>query len=210
MEPGDYTPEAEALFERFASKHGLIYEVETGVPMEVCWTFPPQPKLSMPLTLGLQNYDELNFGVWDFWSYFFPFEQVSEKFERVLDAWVAGDARVLVLRGRARLLQVRECENWKTVYRADGIFFLSRRFPRAVVNNETSERALEQRGVTRSSGPRLGWGCIGLVYASGASLFALISGNWKDFALFLFVGLILLPLFVFGTRRINRIDYGSR
>ena len=86
----DYTAEAEALFGRFAERHGLSYDVETGVPMEVCWTFPVQPKLSMPLTLGLQNCDELNFGVSDFWSYFFPFQNVADEFERILDAWVAG------------------------------------------------------------------------------------------------------------------------
>jgi hypothetical protein len=72
--------QAEALFARFANRQGLTYDVETGVPMEVCWTFPRQPKLSMPLTLGLQNGDELNFGVSDFWSYFFPFEAVAGKY----------------------------------------------------------------------------------------------------------------------------------
>lgn len=88
MSRADHTAEAEALFRRFAERHGLAYEAETGVPTEVCWTFPEQPKLSMPLTLGLQNCDELNFGVSDFWSYFFPFEDVAEEFERAIDAWV--------------------------------------------------------------------------------------------------------------------------
>jgi hypothetical protein len=210
MDERDYTCEAEALFNRFANKHGLIYEVETGVPMDVCWKFPAQPKLSMPLTLGLQNSDELNFGVWDLWSYFFPFEKVSQNFERILDAWVAGDARVLVLRGRARLLQVRERENWKTVYRADGVLFLFRRFARAIVRNGDTERELEQRGVTRRSGGSPAWGCLGLVYASGAALFAAISGKWIDFAMLLLLALILFPLFAFGARRVNRIDYSIR
>jgi len=209
VERRDYTPEAEVLFARFASKHGLIYEVETGMPM-VCWTFPAQPKLSMPLTLGLQNNDELNFGVWDFWSYFFPFEKIEQEFERILDAWVAGDGRVLVLRGRARLLQVRERENWKTVYRADGVLFLSRRFPRAIVHNGVTERELEQLGISRRSGGGPAWGCIGLVYASAASLFTVISGQWKDFVLLLLTGLILLPVFAIGARRVSRIDYSDR
>jgi len=67
MDRRDYTAEAEALFQRFAERHKLAYEVDTGVPMEVCWTFPEQAKLSLPITLGLQNYDELNFGASDFW-----------------------------------------------------------------------------------------------------------------------------------------------
>lgn len=137
----DYTAEAEALFQRFADKHGLSYEVETGVPMEVCWTFPKQPKLSQPLTLGLQNRDELNFGVSDFWSYFFPFEAVADKFERILDAWVAGDARVAVTAFRSRLLQVREVAGWKTIYGANGCLFPFGWTPFDFVVNEPGERS---------------------------------------------------------------------
>ena len=140
MERRDYTPEAQALFERFAERHGLTYKVETGVPLEVCWTFPVQPKLSLPLTLGLQNCDELNFGVSDFWSYFFPFEKVEQKFERILDAWVTGDARVAVMRGRGRLLQLRDGEKWEAVYGANGCLFPFRRFPRAIVQNGDESR----------------------------------------------------------------------
>ena len=70
----DYTTEAQALFQRFAERHALSYDVETDMPMEVCSTFPKQPNLSLPITLGLQNSDDINFGVSDFWSYFFPFE----------------------------------------------------------------------------------------------------------------------------------------
>jgi hypothetical protein len=132
----DYTAEAEALFGRFAERHGLTYDVETGVPMEVCWTFPVQPKLSMPLTLGLQNCDELNFGVSDFWSYFFPFQNVANEFERILDAWVAGEARVAITGVRSRLLQVREGARWKTVYGANGCLFPFRWKPFRLVRNE--------------------------------------------------------------------------
>jgi hypothetical protein len=136
----DYTAEAEALFQRFAERHGLTYEVEAGVPMEVCWIFPEQPKLSLPLTLGLQNCDELNLGVSDFWSYFFPFERVADKFERSLDAWVVGDARVAITGFRSRLLQVREGTRWKTVYGANGCLFLFRWTPFGFVMNEPEER----------------------------------------------------------------------
>lgn len=120
MEREDYTAKAEALFRRFADRHGLSYAITPDAPIEVLWTFPEQPKLSMPLTLGLQNMDELNLGVADFWSFFFPFDAVEEMFERALDAWVCGDARIAVGRGRGRRLQVREGEEWTTVYAANG------------------------------------------------------------------------------------------
>lgn len=118
----DYTAEAETLFRRFAEKHGLHYVVEAA-PMEVCWTFPVQPKLFMPITLGLQNADELNFGVSDFWSYFFPFESVAERFEHAIDSWVTGDARIAVTGRRGRLLQVKEGDRWRSVYGANGCLF---------------------------------------------------------------------------------------
>lgn len=136
MDRRDYTVEAEALFQRFAERHGLTYDVETGVPMEVCWTFPSQAKLSLPLTLGLQNCDELSFGVSDFWSYFFPFETVADKFECILDAWVVGDARVAKTGLHSRLLQVRESNRWKTVYGAGGCLFPFRGHPFGFVFNE--------------------------------------------------------------------------
>jgi hypothetical protein len=134
MNDRDYTCEAEALFQRFAERHDLTYIVEAA-PMEVCWTFPEQSKLSLPLTLGLQNGDELNFGVSDFWSSFFPFDNVAGKFENILDAWVAGDARIAIMSGRGRLLQVREGGDWKGVYGANGCLFPFRKWPRGFVQN---------------------------------------------------------------------------
>jgi len=132
----DYTAEAQALFRRFAERHELTYEVAEGVPIEVCWTFPEQPKLSLPLILGLQNRDELNFGVGDFWSYFFPFERVAAGFEEVLDAWVAGTARVAVMHGRGRLLQIQDGDTWRAVYGANGCLFPFRRWPRGFLQNQ--------------------------------------------------------------------------
>ena len=131
----DFTGDAQALFSRFAVRHGLTYEVETGRPLEVCWTFPKQPKLSLPLILALQG-DELNFGVSDFWSYFFPFDQVADHFEHILDAWVAGDARIAITGFQSRLLQIQEGGRWKTTYWADGLVFPLRWCPLGFVTNE--------------------------------------------------------------------------
>ncbi len=137
MRRKDYTAEAEALFSRFAERHGLAYQVDTDVPMEVCWTFPEQPKLFKPVTLGLQNHDELNFGVLDFWSYFFPFDDVAVQFEKAIDAWVTGDARIAVGRGKRRKLQLREGDKWSTIYGANGCLFPMLSRP---VRFETNER----------------------------------------------------------------------
>lgn len=131
-----YVQEATALFSRFAEKHRLIYDVEPDAPIEVLWTFPVQDGLSIPVTLGLQNGDELNFGVWDFWSYFFPFDRVAADFETYLDAWVEGNARIAITGRSSRLLQVREGDGWKTVYGAGGCLFPFRKRPRGFVQNE--------------------------------------------------------------------------
>lgn len=73
----DYTHEAEALFARIAERRGLRFEIDQKAPVEVLWRFPKQEQLSVPIVLALQNNDELNFGVADFWSYLFPFPQVG-------------------------------------------------------------------------------------------------------------------------------------
>ena len=112
-----FTPEARALFAEFANRHGLTYVENHEAPVEVLWEFPVQAKLSEPIVLGLQNADELNFGGGKFWSYFFPFRDEVESFEQVIDAWVAGEARV-VSRLFGEELQLREGERWSGVYSA--------------------------------------------------------------------------------------------
>ena len=116
-----YIEEAEALFGRFAERHRLTYEATISGPIEVLWTFPTQERLTLPVTLGLQNGDELNFGVSDFWSFFFPYEEVESLFEHILDAWVLGQARVAVTGRWGRVLQVQEEHCWKSVYRSNRI-----------------------------------------------------------------------------------------
>lgn len=135
MADRDFTMEAEALFQRFAERHDLRYTVQPDAPIEVLWEFPEQPKLSLPLSLGLQNGDELNFGVSDFWSYFFPYPTVAEHFDSILDAWVEGRARVGVTGRRSRILQVRKGDVWETVYGAGGCIWPFRRQPRVFISN---------------------------------------------------------------------------
>jgi hypothetical protein len=117
----DYTPEATALFTRFAQRHGLVYQM-TDAPIEVMWEFPAQDRLAIPIILGLQNCDELNFGVSCFWSYFHPFPLVSTEFETIIDAWVEGRARIAHSgMFNARSLQVLTADKWITVYKTKSL-----------------------------------------------------------------------------------------
>ena len=127
--------DAEQLFRRFAERHGLRYEAQPDPPIELLWTFPAQPKLSRAVTLGLQNMDELNFGVGDFWSYFFPFADVAAEFEAVLDAWVAGEAPIIVAGRRGRILEVLRGDRLESVYRAGRLLPFPGK-PRAIIRNQ--------------------------------------------------------------------------
>ena len=132
----DCTTKAERLSQEFARRHSLRFEPAVEARVELCWTFPVQPGLSMPITLGLQNSDELNFGVGGFWSYFFPFDDVAPKFEGFIDAWIAGDARVAMTGRSSGSLQVRDGASWKTVYVANPPLFRHR--PKAFLINEVA------------------------------------------------------------------------
>lgn len=132
----DFTEQATALFTRFAHKHGLIYVAAVGAPIEVLWEFPIQHKLRRSIVLGLQNGDELNFGVGDFWAYFFPFDTRRVEFERVIDMWVEGDARIISKTGfLLRGLQLQTFENgvWSTAYKASSLSWHKR--PPVILTN---------------------------------------------------------------------------
>jgi hypothetical protein len=88
--------------------------------------FPAQERLTFPMMLGLQNNDELNFGVSGFSSYFFPFPSVVQKFESCIDAWVLREARIVHRRRLFRFasmstLEVSSGGEWIPLYRARGI-----------------------------------------------------------------------------------------
>ncbi len=116
------------MFARFAARHELAYWV-LEAPVELLWEFPVQPKLRHRIVLGLQNNDELNFGVGEFWSYFFPYTDKHAEFENLIDKWVEGNARILPKPGRIAQtleLQVSQDGVWRTAYAA---FSLSWRKP---------------------------------------------------------------------------------
>ena len=130
----DCTTKAERLFRELANRHNLRFEPDADAPVEVCWRFPVQPGLSTPITLALQNLDELNFGVGEFWSYFFPFDDIATKFEGFIDAWIDGDARVVMTGRSSGWLQIRDGATWKIVYSANPSLF--RRRPKGFLMNE--------------------------------------------------------------------------
>jgi hypothetical protein len=131
----DCTELAIALFKRFADKHGLSYAIVDS-PIELLWEFPIQPKLRQKIVLGLQNADELNFGVGDFWSYFFPFEEKRTEFETIIDSWVQGNARIVRKPGifiQTQELQIFENDAWNTAYAAKSLTW--HRFPPDILTN---------------------------------------------------------------------------
>ena|SRR6185437_13910670 len=127
------TADAAALFERFAARHRLSHSVKHA-PVELCWLFPEQSGLTLPITLALQNGDELSFGVGDFWSYFFPFPEVATEFESIIDSWVTRAARIAVYGGRGRVLEVLKDGKWRPAYSANRGFPMPAR-PRTFIQN---------------------------------------------------------------------------
>lgn len=129
------------MFARFAERHGLRYEVDHSAPVEVLWSFPVQNGVTLPIVLGLQNGDELSFGVSDFWSYFFPFEKAAARFEQTLEAWIVGEARIAVTGPCGRVLQVWEDGRWRSVYSANRVLPVWRT-PRRTIENRPFHRSL--------------------------------------------------------------------
>ena len=118
----NYADDAEALFRDFAQKHSFAIEKVNEPNVELMMRVPPQPGLSLELSLGLQNDDELNVGFGEFWSYFFPYESKRQLVSDALDAFVAGDCRLAIhtqLDGVVkRVLEQRFNGAWQPIYTA--------------------------------------------------------------------------------------------
>jgi hypothetical protein len=117
-----HASDAEALFRDFARRHSFAIE-RVDLPYdELVMRVPRQPGLSFELTLGLQNYDELNIGFDKFWSYFFPYESKRQIVSDALDALATGECRLAIhtqLGGVVkRVLEQRSGGNWRPIYTA--------------------------------------------------------------------------------------------
>lgn len=116
----EHTESIEALFRNFADRHNLTIERVLEPNVELLLRIPRQPGLSFDLTLCAQNEDEINIGFEGFWSYFFPFEKVSQIVSGTLDDLVTGDCRLAIHTqfGRAtkRVLERRTTTDWQPIH----------------------------------------------------------------------------------------------
>lgn len=91
----DYSQDAERLFRDFAARHRLSIAKVEEPNVELLMTVPAQEGLSFEISLCCQNCDELNIGVAEFWSTFFPFEKVKQCVDAALDGLVTGEYSIL-------------------------------------------------------------------------------------------------------------------
>lgn len=138
----DCSADAERLFRTFAARHALTIEKVDEPNVELLMRVPRQNGLSFELKLCCQNGDELNIGVAEFWSTFFPFEKVKERVEAALDGLVSGECTVLTIWRSGRYvggkLQRKADAGWKTI--ATHVQGLSVPFLRTVQQRIANER----------------------------------------------------------------------
>ena len=113
--------EAEAMFKAIATRQGLRLIAVDNPHVELEMQVPGEAE-ALPVTLGLQNGDELNFGVGPFWSSFFPFASVRGVFEKAAEGRFTGQTRLVEhWRGRRLVridMQVRLKDGtWQRIYR---------------------------------------------------------------------------------------------
>ena len=118
----NYTSDAETLFRAFARRHSFTIERVDEPGFELLMRVPRQPGLSFELELGLQNYDEINIGFEEFWSYFFPYEKARQIVSDTLDALAVGECRLAIhtqLGGVLRRVLEQRCNgHWEPIYTA--------------------------------------------------------------------------------------------
>ena len=117
----DHASEAEAMFHRIAQRQGLEIGRDPLNPDDFVFELVSDVEDDPMVTLGLQNGDELNFSVHDFWCHFFPFDDMKGLFEKTVEGWFSGQSR-LVYRWRGRRLIKIELQvkmkngKWQRVY----------------------------------------------------------------------------------------------
>jgi hypothetical protein len=87
-------------------------------------------------------------GVAGFWSHVFPFETAAAGFERALDAWVLGEARIVHIALGGRALRILGHGRWTTIHQANGLLPVPRR-PRRVFTNATAAPEAPRPGEDR-------------------------------------------------------------
>jgi hypothetical protein len=81
---------ASNLYRTLASKHELSFSEKLNADGDVFFVFPKQANLMFDMTLGLQNGDEANIGINDFWSYIFPYQDSVRFLQETIEGLVKG------------------------------------------------------------------------------------------------------------------------
>ena len=119
----DRLAEAEAMFVAIAERRGVAITRVDNPHVDLEIRIDGDEGLAvLPVTLGLQNSDELTFGVGEFWASFFPFDAVKGLFEKAVEGWFTGQTRFVYFWRGGRLvridMQVRLKDgSWQKVYR---------------------------------------------------------------------------------------------
>ena len=108
------------MFRRIAERCdlSLVRDDDEDAPL---FTLTTKDGAGDPVTLGLQNTDELTFSVGEFWASFFPYETVQGLFEKAVLGWFGGQTRLAChWRGRKLVridMQVRLKHGaWRRIY----------------------------------------------------------------------------------------------
>ena len=113
---------ARSAFAEIAARFPHLHMVEdVDAPVELSITIPVQPGVQHQVQLGLQNSDELHFGVSHFWLEWFPCSKQSRVSDYVeaVSGYLSGTYRILEFHTGARcvkaLLQAPVAGSWRTV-----------------------------------------------------------------------------------------------
>jgi hypothetical protein len=108
------------LYRKVAARHRLTIEWIVEPNVELLMQLLAQRGLSFELAVGLQDGDMAFIAFDGFQALIFPFEKTCDLVERLVDAIVSGESRLVTYRPLGlvvrRELEMREGESWRTVY----------------------------------------------------------------------------------------------
>ena len=115
----DFCEEARALFLSIAADAQLSGTFSNEAPVDVLFKLPRQKGLSLPISLMLQNLDELHFAGTDWQFCWFPFRDVDSDFREAVTGFLKGQYRVKEYwrgnRFRGGKLQGPSDSGWQTL-----------------------------------------------------------------------------------------------
>ena len=106
----NYALDARNLYVAFAERHELKFREETNECDDRIVIVPKQSKLNFEIYLTLAGHDEANVGIGEFWSYIFPFPDMVDYLNNILDGLVSGANRLVEYEQFGRVTK-RQIEN---------------------------------------------------------------------------------------------------